>query len=80
MDECTENYQVYVKLDAERNIIAVNSSAFLEDTTDWFAVDEGSGDKYHHAQGHYLEKGLFDEEGCCNYKLVEAILTERTLE
>ena len=74
-----ENYIVYVKLDPENRIISVNSSAFLTDVTDWIQVDEGLGDRFHHAQGNYLEKGLMDENGCYNYKYVDGIV-ERTAE
>ena len=31
------------------------------------------GDKYHHAQGHYLEHGLTDADGLYNYKLVGGV-------
>ncbi len=75
-----DNYIVYIKTDTESNITAINSSAFLMDTTDWIRIDEGLGDKYHHAQGNYLEKGLMDENGCYNYKLVDGQIVERTAE
>lgn len=75
-----ENYIVYIKTDTENRIIAINSSAFLTDTTDWIQIDEGLGDKYHHAQGHYFAKGLIDENGCYNYKLIDGEVTERTEE
>ena len=71
-----ENYIVYVKLDSENRIISINSSAFLTDATDWIQVDEGLGDRFHHAQGNYLEKGLMDENGCYNYKYVDGIVDE----
>lgn len=74
-----ENYIVYVKLDSENRIISVNSSAFLTDATDWIRVDEGLGDRFHHAQGNYLEKGLMDENGCYNYKYVDGVV-ERTVD
>jgi hypothetical protein len=73
-----ENYIVYIKTDTENRIIAINSSAFLTDATDWIQIDEGLGDKYHHAQGNYLEKGLVGENGCYNYKFVGGEVVERT--
>ena len=71
-----ENYIVYVKLDSENRIISVNSSAFLTDVTDWIQIDEGLGDRFHHAQGNYLEKGLMDESGCYNYRYIDGAVVE----
>ena len=62
-----ENYIVYIKADVFGRIIAVNSSAFLLDTTGWTEIDAGLGDKYHHAQGNYFPQPLYDEQGCHNY-------------
>ena len=73
-----DNYIVYVITDSKNRITAIDSSAFLIDTTDWIQIDEGIGDKYHHAQGTYFEKGLFDENGVYNYKLVEGVVMEIT--
>ena len=39
-------------------------------------IDRGQGDKYAHAQGLYLEKGLVDEYGRYNYKYVEGKVVE----
>ena len=72
--------KVYVKTDDLNNVIAVNSSDFLSDTTDWTLIDEGVGDKYHHAQNNYLDKPLTDENGIYNYKLVNGAVIERTNE
>lgn len=70
--------KVYVKTDDLNNVIAVNSSDFLSDTTDWTLIDEGVGDKYHHAQNNYLDKPLTDGNGLYNYKLVDGKIVERT--
>lgn len=35
-------FQVYVKVDTEGRILAVNSSAFLPDTDGWVEIDSGS--------------------------------------
>lgn len=69
-------YKVYIKTDKNNNIVMINSSAFLVDTIGWIEIDEGIGDKYHHAQGHYLEKGLFDEYGRYNYRYVDGQVVE----
>ena len=73
-------YTVYAKTDDRNVITAINSSAFLTDTTDWTEIDEGSGDKYHHAQNNYLSAGLTDENGIFNYKLVDGKPVLRTAE
>lgn len=71
-----DNYIVYIKTDTENRIISINSSAFLFDTTGWIQIDEGIGDKFHHAQGNYLEKGLVDEHGRYNYRYVDGQVVE----
>lgn len=71
-----DNYIVYIKTDTENRIISINSSAFLQGVTDWTQIDEGLGDKYHHAQGNYLEKGLVDEHGRYNYRYVDGQVVE----
>lgn len=73
-------YIVYVKTDAQNRIIAVNSSVFLTDLTGWVEIDSGIGDKYHHAQGNYFNKPLYDERGIHQYKFIDGIAMERTAE
>lgn len=64
----TSKIKVYIQTDSKKTVIAINSSIFLQDTTEWTEIDEGNGDKYAHAQSQYLEKGLMDEKGRFNYK------------
>lgn len=82
MDYIIATYKVYVKANADGVITAINSSAFLPDiivrADKWTEIDEGTGDKYHHAQGHYLPEGLTDERGLYNYKLVDGVPVLRT--
>ena len=73
-------YKVYVKTDENDIITAVNSSAFLSDVTGWTEIDEGVSDKYHHAQNNYLDKSVFDDNGICNFKLVDGKPVLRTKE
>lgn len=73
-------YEVYVKLNKKKNIVTINSSAFLFDLEGWTKIDQGEGDKYHHAQGNYFDKPLYTEDGICQYKLVEGKPVERTQE
>ena len=75
-----EPYIVYVKLDDENRITAVNSSAFLRNTDGWTEIDSGYGDKYHHAQGNYFPMSIMDDRGIYRYKLVDGKPQERTQE
>lgn len=59
---------VYVQIDEQNRIKAVNSNYFIEDMSDWIQIDEGRGDKYAHAQGNYFDKPLIDERGFWRYK------------
>ena len=63
-------YIVYVKPNESGYITAVNSSAFLTDTTGWLEIDSGYGDRYDHAQGNYLPKPIITDRGAYRYKLV----------
>jgi hypothetical protein len=60
--------KVYVKLDSNKVVTAINSSIFLTDPSGWTEIDSGEGDKYVHAMSQYLPKGLTDEFGFFNYK------------
>ena len=80
MDFIQENHIVYAKTDEKNRIIAINSSAFISDTSDWIKIDEGIGDKYHHAQNNYFDKPLYTEDGVPRYKLVDGKAIERTSE
>jgi len=71
-------YKVYVKTDANGDIIAVNSSAFLSDTAGWFQIDEGVGDRYHHAQGHYFDRPIVTLDGIYRYRLVGGEIVEKS--
>ena len=72
-----ENYKVYIKTDGT-DIVAVNSSAFLTDLTDWVEIDSGQGDKYHHAQGNYFGKPIVTDTGIYRYKYVDGEIVEKT--
>ena len=73
-------YKVYVKINATNYITDVNSSEFLTNLTDWIAIDEGSGDKYHHAQGNYFPKPIITDGGAYRYKLVDGMPMECSAE
>lgn len=73
-------YIVYVNPNELGYITAVNSSAFLTDLTDWVKIDEGYGDKYHHAQGNYFSEPIRTMGGAYRYKLVDGEVVECTSE
>lgn len=75
-----QSYVVYVKVDESNRITTINSSAFIVDVTGWVQIDSGYGDKFHHAQGNYLDKPLMDDRGIYRYKLVDGAAVERTQE
>lgn len=73
------NYKVYVKADESKRIIDINSSAFV--SNGWgVEIDEGNGDKFAHAQGHYFRRPIFTEDKIPRYKLVDGKPVERTPE
>lgn len=72
-----EKYKVYARVDGAGRILAVQSSAFLPDATGWVEIDEGLGDRYHHAQNHYLGR-IMTDEGVPLYKLVDGAIMRRT--
>lgn len=80
MEFKTNPYIVYVKTNSNGYIIAVNSSAFLTDLTDWTEIDSGYGDKYHHAQGNYFSEPIFTMGGAYRYKMVDGKPMECTTE
>ena len=72
-------YSVYVQTDENENIIAPpNSSAFLSDVTGLTKIDEGTGDRYHHAQGNYFDKPIMTLKGIYRYRLVDGEPVEKT--
>ncbi len=70
-------YRVYVSLQ-DGYITSINSEIFLsqEEIQTMIEIDKGQGDKYAHAQGLYLEKGLVDKYGRYNYKFVDGKVVE----
>ena len=73
-------YNVYVKTNENGYITAVNSSAFLEDAAGWTEIDQGAGDRFHHAQGNYFPLPLMTDGGAYRYKLVNSKVIECTPE
>ena len=73
-----EPTKVYIKTDSNNNVTAVNSSIFLSDLTGWIYIDEGHGDKYAHAQGHYFDKPTMTDGGIYRYKYIDNAVAEKT--
>ena len=72
-----QRYTVYVQTDEAGRLTAINSSAFV--SPDWGTeIDSGLGDKYHHAQGNYLDGPLYTADGIPRYKLADGKAVERT--
>ena len=75
-----DEYHVYIRVDDAGRVLAINSSAFVQDTEGWVQIDSGNGARYHHAQGNYLPGPLTDERGVYRYKLADGAIVERTAE
>ena len=73
-------YKVLVNVDEAGRITAINSDAFLSSFEGWQEIDNGHGDRYHHAQCNYLPMSIMDERGVYRYKLVDGVPVERTAE
>ena len=72
--------KVYAKVAEDGRVLDINSDDFLNDMTGWEYIDQGTGDKYHHAQGNYLPGPLMDWRGVYRYKLSGGAVVERTQE
>lgn len=66
-------YDVYVQVNMDNYVTAIESSAFLEDKTYWLKVDSGTGELYKYARVKYCPKGLVTNGGY-NYKLVDGVV------
>lgn len=73
-------YKVYVMVDADNYITAINSDAFMDGTDGWIEIDSGDSDKYHHAQGNYFPMSIMTDGGAYRYKLVDGKVVECTAE
>lgn len=65
-----EVFSVYVQVNENNYITAVDSSAFIDDYSLWVKVDEGQGDLYKYAKNNYCKYGIATSDGSYNYKLV----------
>lgn len=65
-----EVFSVYVQVNENNYITAIDSDAFIEDLALWIKVDEGQGDLYKFAKNNYCKYGVMTSDGSYNYKLV----------
>lgn len=65
----TEICKVLVQTDDAGCVTAINSDAFVSGDG-WTQIDEGAGDRYHHAQGNYFPGPLYDARGIPRYVYV----------
>lgn len=70
--------RVYIKIDSENRVTAVNSEIFISDNSGWVEIDNGDGDRFAHAQGNYLPKPITDENGVYRYKFENGAICERS--
>ncbi|MBR3185326.1 MAG: hypothetical protein IKF48_04230 [Oscillospiraceae bacterium] len=64
---------VYVQINLDSYVTAVDSDAFIPDLSNWIKVDEGRGELYKYARVNYCPKGL-QTDGGWNYKLVDGVV------
>lgn len=60
---------VYVKVNEQGFVTDVSSEIFINNFDGWVKIDEGFGDKYAHAQSHYFDSPLVNENGEYTKKL-----------
>lgn len=71
--------RVYILLDADHRVTRIEGEYSLPaDLTGWTLIDEGYGDRYSLAQSHYLDGGLYTEDGLYRWKYVDDTVTLRT--
>lgn len=73
MRDVEGTWGVFVQINMDDYVTAVESSAFLDDTKNWIKVDEGTGELYKYARVNYCPKGLTTAGGY-NYKLVDGVV------
>ena len=65
-----EKYCVFIVVDEFNRILDINSDAFWVFSDRMIQIDEGEGDRYHHAQNNYFPKPKYDERGIPRYAYV----------
>ena len=52
-----------MKINDDGYVTEVGSEIFISNFDGWVKIDEGFGDRFAHAQSHYFDKPLVDENG-----------------
>ena len=73
MKDIEGTWSVYIQIGMDDYVTAIDSSAFIQDATNWLKVDEGEGEFYKYARVLYCPKGLTTDGGY-NYKLVDGVV------
>lgn len=66
-------FGVYVQVDFNNYVTAIESDAFIDDLSWWIKVDQGTGEMYKYARVNYCPKGLTTDGGY-NYKLIDGVV------
>ncbi len=75
-----KTYKVYAKTNTAKCVTYLESFASDFYASGWTYIDEGWGDRYHHAQANYLDGPIYDDRGIPRYKLVNGAIVKRTQE
>lgn len=68
--------KVYIEANPAGEVTRIYSDAFEQPGAGAVLIDEGNGDRYAHAQSHYLAKDIRDEYGRANYRWTGEALEE----
>lgn len=73
MKDMEGTWDVYIQINIDNYVTAIDSSAFISDPTNWLKVDSGEGEFYKYCRVLYCPKGLTTDGGY-NYKLVDGVV------
>ena len=71
--------KVYIQVDSQNRITAINSDQFINNLRNWIYIDRGEGDKYLHAQNNYFRLPIITENGIYRYKYENNVIKERSV-
>ena len=69
-----QNYIVYISVSSDRRVLSVGNSS----SDGKIAVDEGIGDKYHHAESHYFQLPVRNQDKTHNYRYEDGQVRKAT--